>query len=92
MARAALPYLKEGASISFRRCRLRGQHMPRRIEPERMEAVLPLAKPPEHIPSGSLAAWHPSYVLHMRDDDARERTYAELVADLRLVTARLAAG
>jgi len=48
-----------------------------------MEAVLPLAKPLEHIPSGSLAAWHPSYVLHVRDDDAPERTYAELVADLR---------
>lgn len=38
-----------------------------------------------------LSTWHPSYVLRARDDAARERAYAELVADLRLVTARLAA-
>lgn len=38
-----------------------------------------------------LSTWHPSYVLRARDDAARERAYAELVADLRLVAAQLAA-
>lgn len=38
-----------------------------------------------------LSTWHPSYVLRARDKAARERTYAELVADLRLLAERLAA-
>lgn len=38
-----------------------------------------------------IATWHPSYVLRARGDEARERSYAELVGDLRLVAARLAA-
>jgi DNA polymerase len=38
-----------------------------------------------------LSTWHPSYVLRARDEAARERAYAELVADLRMVVARLAA-
>ena len=40
----------------------------------------------------SIATWHPSYVLRARDDESRERLYAELAEDLRLVAARLAAG
>lgn len=39
-----------------------------------------------------IATWHPSYVLRARDDESRERIYAELAHDLRLVAARLAAG
>ena len=42
--------------------------------------------------AAGIATWHPSFVLRARDAQARERTYAELVADLRLVAARLAAG
>ncbi|WNL44123.1 UdgX family uracil-DNA binding protein [Dyella sp. BiH032] len=38
-----------------------------------------------------LSTWHPSYVLRVRDEASRERAYAELVADLRLVAAQLAA-
>jgi DNA polymerase len=39
----------------------------------------------------ALATWHPSAVLRARDAD-RERAYAELAADLRLLAAALAAG
>ena len=37
-----------------------------------------------------ISTWHPSYVLRARDAASRERLYAELVADLRLVAAHLA--
>lgn len=38
-----------------------------------------------------ISTWHPSYVLRARDESSRQRAYAELVADLRLVAAQLAA-
>ena len=37
-----------------------------------------------------ISTWHPSYVLRAPDAASRERLYAELVADLRLVAAHLA--
>ena len=40
--------------------------------------------------AAGIATWHPSYVLRARGDEARERAYAQLVEDLRLVAARLA--